>query len=60
MEETLREKCPYSELFWSAFSRIQTESGEILCIFPYSVSMGGNRDQNNPEYGHFLRSEMSW
>ena len=22
---TLREKCPYSELFWSIFSRIQTE-----------------------------------
>ena len=25
---TLREKCPYSELFWSGFSRIQTEYGE--------------------------------
>ena len=23
-------KCPYSELFWSAFSRIWTEFGEIL------------------------------
>ena len=22
-------KCPYSELFWSAFSRIRTECGEI-------------------------------
>ena len=22
---SLREKCPYSELFWSVFSRIQTE-----------------------------------
>ena len=22
---TLHNKCPYSELFWSAFSRIQTE-----------------------------------
>ena len=29
---TLRKKCPYSELFWSAFSRIWTEYGEILCI----------------------------
>ena len=27
---TLRKKCPYSELFWSAFSRIWTEYGEIL------------------------------
>ena len=26
---TLREKCPYSELFWSAFSRIRTEFGKI-------------------------------
>ena len=24
---TLREKCPYSELFWSVFSRIRTEYG---------------------------------
>ena len=33
-------KCPYSELFWSVFSRI------------------GTTDQNNFEYGHFLRSDM--
>ena len=26
----LREKCPYSEFFWSVFSRIRTEYGEIL------------------------------
>ena len=25
----LREKCPYSELLWSTFSRIRTEYGEI-------------------------------
>ena len=40
---TLREKCPYSELFWSAFSRIQTEYRE-------------NADLNNCEYGHVLHS----
>ena len=28
----LRKKCPYSELFWSAFSRIRTEYGEIRSI----------------------------
>ena len=28
----VREKCPYSELFWSAFSRVQTKYGEILKI----------------------------
>ena len=32
--QTLREKCPCSELFWSAFSRIRTEYGDI-----YSVSL---------------------
>ena len=52
----LREKCLFSELFWSAFSRIRTEYGEIFCISPYSVRMRENADQNNSEYGHFSRS----
>ena len=43
---TLREKCPYSELFWSVFSRIRTEYGEILRISLYSVRMRENTDQN--------------
>ena len=25
----MREKCPYLELFWSTFSRMRTEYGEI-------------------------------
>ena len=33
---TLREKCLYSELFWSVFSRIRTEYGETLF---YAVMM---------------------
>ena len=62
-----REKCPHLELFWSAFSRIWTEYGEILPISPYlsifslnarispySVRTSGNADQNNSEYEHFL------
>ena len=53
----LREKCPYSELFWSLFSRIRTEYGEILCISPYSVRVWENTDQNNSEYEHFLYSK---
>ena len=53
---TLRKKCPYLELFWSAFSLIRTEYGEILSISPYSVSMWENADQNNSEYGHLLHS----
>ena len=53
---TQRKKCPYLELFRSTFSRIRTEYEEILRISPYSVRMQGNVDQNNSEYGHFLRS----
>ena len=30
MLHTLCKNCLYSELFWSAFSRIQTEYGEIF------------------------------
>ena len=30
---TLREKCPHSELFWSVFSHIRSEYGEIRSIF---------------------------
>ena len=44
------------ELFWSAFFRIRTEYGEIRSISRYSVQMWENADQNNSEYGHFLRS----
>ena len=56
---SLHEKCLYSELFWSAFFLIWTEYGEILRISPYSVRMRENADQNNSEYGRFLRSESS-
>ena len=42
---SLRKKCPYSELFCSAFS-----------TSPYSVRMRENADQNNYAYGHFSRS----
>ena len=54
----LRDKCPYSELFWSVFSRIRTEYGEILRISPYLVRMRENTDQNDSEYEHFLRSDL--
>ena len=47
---SLRKKCPYAELFWSLFSRIRTEYGEIQRISPYSVQMRENVDQNNSEY----------
>ena len=50
----VREKCPYSELFWSAFSRIWTSYGETLRISPYSVRMRENANQNNSGYEHFF------
>ena len=53
---TLREKCPYSELFWSVFSHTRSAYEEILGISPYSVRMRENADHNNSEYGHFLRN----
>ena len=52
----LRKKCPYSEFFWSVFSRIRTEYGDLLCKCPYSVQMWENTDQKNSKYGYFLRS----
>ena len=54
---SLRKKCPYSELFCSAFSRIRSEYGEILHISPYSIRMRENADQNNSGYRHFSCSE---
>ena len=56
--QTLRKKFPYSELFWSVYSRIRTEYGEIRSISSYSVRMWENKDQNNSEYGHFSRIEI--
>ena len=45
----LREECPYSEFFWSVFSRIGTEYGEM-------PSVQRNTDQKNSEHGHFSES----
>ena len=42
--------------FWSAFSRIRTEYGEILRISPYSARMRENTDQKNSVFGHFSRN----
>ena len=50
LRKALREKYPYSKLFWSAFSRIRTEYREIRSICKNSVQMRENADQNNSEY----------
>ena len=55
--QLLQEKSPYLEFFWSAFSCISTEYGEIRNISPYSVRMRENTDQKNSKPGHFSRSE---
>ena len=44
---TLSEKCLYSEVFWSAFSRVWTEYGDLV---------RESEDQKNSENGHFLRT----
>ena len=58
--DSQRKKRPYSELFWSAFSRIRTDYGEIRRISPYSVQIRKNADQNNSEYRHFSCSELNF
>ena len=40
----------------ACFLRTKKEKREKLCITSYSVQMRENTDQNNSEYGHFLRS----
>ena len=59
---TLRKKCPYPELFWSTFSPHFSAFGlnteRYLSVFsPNAVICGKNADQDNSEYGHFLRSD---
>ena len=56
----LREKCPYSQFFWSVFFRIRTEYEEIQSISPYSIEIRENRNQKNSEYEHFSHSYHLW
>ena len=50
----LRKKCPYSEFFWTVFSRIRTEYREMRSIPPYSVQMRQKTDQKNSKYEQTL------
>ena len=47
--------CPYSELFWSVYSRIRTEYGQTRSICLYSVRIRENVNHNDSEYGHFTQ-----
>ena len=49
----LRKKCSYTDFFWSALSRIQTEYWDLQSKL---VRMWQNTDHKNSEYGLFLRS----
>ena len=42
---SLHEKCPNTEFFWSVFSCIPTEYGDLLRKSPYSVQIQENADQ---------------
>ena len=42
---------PYLEFFWSVFSHIPTEYGNLLRKSPYSVRIQENTDQKNSECG---------
>ena len=44
--------------FWSVFSRIWTEYGDLLRKSSYSVRMQGNTDQNKLRFEHFSRSVL--
>ena len=55
--KTLRKKCPYSEFFWSAFSRIWTEYEKVFRISPDSVQLREKVDQKNSEYEHISCNE---
>ena len=50
-------KCRYLKFFWSVFSPIWTEYGEIRRISPFEILMRKNMDQKHSEYGHFLDSD---
>ena len=50
---SLRKKCLYLEFFWSVFSRIWTEYGEIRSISPYAVRMRENTDRKTANTDSF-------
>ena len=57
MEEenmTLRRKCLYLELIWSAFSRIWTDYVEILISFRIQSKLGKTRTRLTPNTDTFL------
>ena len=56
MKRSLCEKFPNTEFFWSVFSRIWTEYGDVWNKSPCSVRMRENTDQKNSVFRHFSHS----
>ena len=52
----LHEKCPYSEFFWSIFSRIWTVYHYLACISPYSLEMREYTDLKISKCRQFSRN----
>ena len=57
-KQPLRQKCPNTEFFMTAYSCIPTEFGDLLRKPPYSVRKQENTDQKNSVFGYFLRSDQ--
>ena len=55
--KALYKKCPHSEFFWSALSRIWIEDGELKSKSPFFVQMWENTDQKNFKFGPFSLTE---
>ena len=49
---TLNENCSYFEFFWSVFSCIQIEYGELLCKSQNAFHIRGNTHHKNSKYGY--------
>ena len=50
----------FADFFWSVFSRIRTEYGNLQSKYPYSVQIRENTDHKNTQYRHFLRSKTHY
>ena len=55
--KTLCKGRPYSEFFWSVFSRIPAEYGDLQSKSLSLVRIWENTDQKNFEYRHFLHGK---
>ena len=55
--KSLRRKCPYSDFFWSAFSCIRAQYGDLQSKSRCSVQMRQNTNQENSENEHFSLSD---